>query len=133
MILTNMAANIFAIGDDWPLIPFAVVLDSDLVTPVNISGWTLKFALFADRLFTKPIFSVTTTGGQIVIVSGSGGTFTVAIAAALSTEIAPSAPLANPLQCFWQVHRIDSGNTREAWLRGLARPALVKIGTTPIS
>ena len=111
MIQTMMLDNIFAAGDDWPSIPFAVVQDSDQTTPVPITGWNFGFLLSSTSDYQSLVFAMLTSPSNgISIVSASGGTGAVAVLAAQSVKCVVGKR--NPLAFYWKLLRTDMGTHR---------------------
>jgi hypothetical protein len=107
MIKTDLPDLVFASGDDWPIIPLAVVLDSDLVTPVNITGWTIQFSVFSPKNLTTPLFTMAVT----LDTPASGTAHVPSVPAATSALCI--VPAGTMVSHKWEAHRVDSGLRRE--------------------
>jgi hypothetical protein len=97
--MANMQDIQFYAGED-------IVIGGVLNPVVDITSWTLQFAVRA-QLSQLPVAIIkTTTGGGIIIVSGPASTFNIILNSTDTANLVPGA-------YFYDVQRIDVGHHRE--------------------
>jgi hypothetical protein len=115
-VQTQFEDLVFFCGDDWPAVPFSVVTpvtDADGNTisfdQVNITGWTIEFAIYADpECRTTAIFSLAIGTGITVTDATHGlGYFSVTKA---QSALLQGGPGGLPTKYYVQVQRVITGS-----------------------